>query len=166
MSADEYVAVNYELWRRQPRTRRLNWLLYIALVLLTISLVLGIWQYVRNSAAEISWGFVPVWALAVAFAIWRPWQVKQLLRRGYAQNAGLHQPIDYQFDTKSIKGSSVAGTFETRWKALHHAVCVGDWLLLYPSQVACYYVDTRRVIGPATPDDLLELVHEQGLAVH
>jgi hypothetical protein len=166
MTADEYVTVNYQLWGRQPRTRRVTWLLFVSIALLTISFGLGIWQRLRNPETDIFWGFLPAWGLALAYAWWRQWQVKRGLRQGYAKNTALRQPVDYLFDTGAIIGRSAAGEFSIRWQTLHHAVRVNDWLLLYPKQLACYYVDLRRLIAPATTDSLLELLDEKEIVVY
>lgn len=166
MTADEYVAVNYRLWGQQPRTRRVTWLLNVAILLLTISFGLGIWQWVQNPTTDVFWGFLPAWGLALLYAWWRSWQVKRQLRRGYAQNAALREPIDYEFNADSIITRSAAGEFVTRWKKLRYAVHVGNWLLLYPQQAACYYVDLRRLTEPAKPRDLEALLDEKGIAVY
>jgi len=166
MTADEYVAINYQLWSRQPRTRRVTWLLYVSILLLTISFGLGIWQWVRHPATEVFWGFLPAWGLALVYAWWRQWNTKRRLRQGYVQNTALHKPVDYMFDTDAIISRSAAGQFIIRWQTLRHAVYVGDWLLLYPRQLACYYVDLRRLVAPATPDDLEDLLDEKEVAVY
>jgi len=166
MTAAEYVAVNYQLWSQQPRTRRVTWLLYVSILLLTISFGLGIWQWVRNPGSDIFWGFLPAWGLALVYAWWRSWRVKRQLRQGYTKNTALQQPIDYQFNTDNITSRSEAGEFVTRWEKLRYAVHVGDWLLLYPQQMACYYVDLRRLVAPATPENLEELLDEKDVAVY
>ncbi|GGF19484.1 hypothetical protein [Hymenobacter cavernae] len=166
MTADEYVAVNYQLWGRQPRTRRVTWLLYVSILLLTISFGLGIWQWAHHPATEVFWGFLPAWGLALVYAWWRSWQVKRQFRQGYTKNTALQQPIDYQFSDENIISRSAAGEFVIRWQKLRYAVHVGDWLLLYPQQLACYYVDLRRLVAPATPDSLEDLLDEKDVAVY
>ena len=166
MTADEYVAVNYKLWSQQPRTRRVTWLLYVSIALLTISFGLGIWQGLRNPDTDVFWGFLPAWGLALAYAWWRQWRVKRALREGYDKNPALRQPIDYLFTPDVITSQSAVGQFTIHWPSLHHAVHVDDWLLLYPKQLACYYVDLRRLVAPATTNSLLELLDEKGIAVY
>ena len=166
MTADDYVAVNYQLWRRQPRTRRVTWLLTVAILLLTISFGLGVWQWLRNPTTDVFWGFLPAWALALVYAWWRSWQVKRQLRQGYTQNTALREPIDYLFNEESITSRSAAGEFIIRWQKLRYAVHVGNWLLLYPQQAACYYIDLRRLVEPSKPRDLEKLLDEKGVAVY
>jgi len=45
------------------------------------------------------------------------------------------------------------------WKALRRAVWVRpDWLLLYPTDAACYYLDLRRLPAALPPAVLAQLL--------
>ena len=155
MSADEFVAVNFRLWRARPATRRNHWLLGAGILLLGISIGLDVWQ---NGRPERTSTFVFL-GVAVLYGLARFGLVRWQLRRGYARNATLQQPIDFRLTSAEIIGRSTLGQFSGKWTRIRRAVWVGtDWLLLYPTEAACYYLDLRRLQAPATPADLAQLL--------
>ncbi len=162
MTADEFVAVNFRLWRKRPRTKLNHGLLGLALLLLGISVALDVVRtgYVSN------WSTVAVLAVGVLYGLFRMQLVRYQLRRGYVKNTALHIPVDFSFDAEMLRSQSTDGCFEARWHTVRRAVWVRpDWLLLYPTEVACYYVDLRRVQTPNTPEQLLSLVRHAGVPV-
>jgi hypothetical protein len=159
MSADEYVAVNFRLWRQQPATRRNNWILLAALVLLSVSLLA---QLQQDGWQLISWSAPSFLAVGLLYALLRTWFVRWMLRRGYRKNTVLKEPVDFTLTSEEIKGRSGLGQFTRKVANINQAVLVKpDWLLLYPNQAACYYLDLRRLQAPATL-----LTVEQLLAQH
>lgn len=162
MTADEFVAVSFRLWRRRPRTRFNHWLLGAAILLLASSVVLEIIRlgHVVNQSTVV---FL---AVAVLYALVRMQLVRYQLRRGYARNTGLHTPISFELDAEQLRGRSANGHFAVRWQVLRRAVWVQpDWLLLYPVEAACYYLDLRRLTAPATPEQVLELLQQHQIPV-
>ena len=163
MTADEYVAVNYYLWNRQPTTRRNRWLLVVALALLIVSAGLQLW---RNQFRGFSSWWVPAsLVVGVLYGVGRDALTRYFLRRGYAQNAALHQPVDYELAADGLRSRTAAGSYLAPWSALRRAVRVGDWLLLYPTAAACYYLDLRRLATPATAAQVVAALRRQGVAV-
>ncbi|QJX47694.1 hypothetical protein HMJ29_12380 [Hymenobacter taeanensis] len=159
MSADEYVAVNFRLWRQQPATRRNNWILLAALVLLTISLLV---QLQQDGWKLTSWSALSFLAVGLLYALLRAWFVRWMLRRGYLKNTILKEPIDFTLTDEDIKGRSGLGQFTGKLANITRAVFVQpDWLLLYPTQAACYYLNLRQLQAPATAEAV-----EQVLAQH
>ncbi|TGE08086.1 hypothetical protein [Hymenobacter fodinae] len=156
MSADEYVAVNFRLWRQQPATRRNNWLLLIGLGLLSFSLFVRVSQ---QNGQFTAWS-TPVFLLVgLLYALLRPVLVRWTLRRGYSKNAVLNEPVDFILTTDEIIGRSELGQFSGKWATIRRAVLVQpDWLLLYPTEAACYYLDVRRLQAPATFPDVERLL--------
>ncbi|MBO0360048.1 hypothetical protein J0X19_18960 [Hymenobacter sp. BT186] len=162
MTADEFVAANFRLWQKRPRTKLNHWLLGVALLLLGVSVALDVMQtgYVSN------WSTVAVLAVGVLYGLFRMQLVRYQLRRGYAKNTVLQVPVAFTFDAEMLRGQSTDGRFEVRWRTLRRAVWVQpNWLLLYPTEAACYYVDLRRVQVPGTPEQLLSLVRAAGVPV-
>ena len=104
-------------------------------------------------------------AVGLLYGLLRMALVRYQLRRGFAKNPASQEPIDFAFDTDQLRGSSSGGSFAVRWNQLQRAVRVGSWLLLYPSDMACYYVDLRHLQTPATPADVLALLREQQVPV-
>ncbi|NVO30449.1 hypothetical protein [Hymenobacter lapidiphilus] len=155
LSADEFVAVNFRLWRTQPATRRLYWLLGAALLLLTGSVGLDFWQHGRLSSP-----FTLVFlGVGVAYGVLRLALVRWQLRRGYARQTVLQQPLDFTLTTTEIIGRGAMGQFPGQWGLIRRAMWVGpDWLLLYPTEAACYYLDLRRLQAPATRADVAQLL--------
>ena len=163
MTADEYVAVNYYLWNRQSTTRRNRWLLVAALGLLAVSAGLQLW---RNQFRGFSSWLVPAsLGVGVLYGVGRDALTRYFLRRGYTQNAALHQPVDYELATDGLRSRTAAGRYLAPWPTLRRAVRVGDWLLLYPTAAACYYLDLRRLAAPATAAQVVETLRQQGVAV-
>jgi hypothetical protein len=162
MSSDEYVAVNFRLWQKRPRTKLNHWLLGLALFLLGVSVGL---DAVR--AGHVSnWSTVAVLAVGVLYSLLRMQLVRYQLRRGYDKNTVLRVPVDFTFDIEMLRGQSTDSRFEVRWRTLRRAVWVHpNWLLLYPTEAACYYVDLRRVQAPSTPQHLLSLVKDAGVPI-
>ncbi|SDY06815.1 hypothetical protein [Hymenobacter psychrophilus] len=155
LSADDYVAVNFRLWRARPATRRLHWLLGTAIGLLTIGVGLDVWQ---NGQLQRTSSFIFL-GVAVLYGVSRFGLVRYQLRRGYARNATLQQPIDFILTTTEVIGQSQQGKFSGPWTTMQRAVWVGpDWLLLYPTEAACYYLDMRRLQAPATRVDVTRLL--------
>lgn len=162
MTADEYVAVNFRLWKKRPRTLFNHLLLGMAILLLSV----GVYQDITRSGYVTNWSGVVFLAVAVLYAGVRMAIVRYELRRGYAKNTGLHHPINFTFDLETLCGSSADGRFEARWRTLRRAVWVRpNWLLLYPTEAACYYVDLRQIQAPNTPEHLLALVRDAKIAV-
>jgi hypothetical protein len=163
MTADEYVAVNFRLWCAQASTRRNNWILAAAIVLLSISLVLNLQQ---DNWQLTSWSAPSFLAVGVLYALLRAWLVRWMLRRGYAKNTALQQPVDFTLTPDEIKLQSGLGQFSGRWASIKRAVLVApDWLLLYPNEAACYYLDLRQLQAPATFADVEQLLAQHQLAV-
>lgn len=164
MPAAEFVAVNYRLWQQAPATRRTTWLVRLAFLMLSVSLLLNLYQHQQTGTplAQTTPVFLGV---ALLYAWWRPWQVKRLLRQGYRANPVLQQPTTYHFDAAGFAGESPAGRFAARWDTIRRVVRVGDWLLLYPSATACNYVDLRRIVAPGTPAELVRLLAARSIAV-
>ena len=157
LSANDYVAVNFRLWRARSATRRNHWLLGAAILLLSISIGLDLWP---DGRLERTSTFIFL-AIAVAYGLARFGLVRYQLRRGYARNAVLQQPIDFRLTNAEIIGRSKLGQFSGKWPRIRRAVWVGpDWLLLYPIETACYYLDLRRLQAPATPADLARLLEQ------
>lgn len=163
MSLDEFVAVNFRLWRAAPATRRNHWILRIALILLTASLVI---ELMDTRGRITTWSTPVLLAVGVAYGLLRAALVRRQLRRGYAQNPVLQQPADFTLTDEALQGSIPSGQFRTPWNTLRRAIRVGpDWLLLYPTQAACYYLDLRRLEAPATPAAVEALLARQGVAL-
>jgi hypothetical protein len=160
MSADEYVAVNFRLWRAQPSTRRNNWVLGAALALLSISLLLTLQQ---DHWQITSWSAPSFLAVGVLYALLRAWLVRWMLRKGYAKNTVLQEPIDFTLSPDEILGRSGLGQFTGKWTNISRAVLVQPhWLLLYPNEAACYYLDMRCLQAPATLQEVEHLLaHHQ-----
>ncbi len=162
MTVDEFVAVNFRLWRRQPATRRNSWLLGTAMLLLSVSVGLDIVQNGRISNPST----VVFLTVGVLYGLFRLSLTRYQLRRGYVKNAVLRAPTNFTFDAEKLRGENPNGHFEARWRVMRRAVWVKpNWLLLYPTETACYYVDLRRLQVPATPEQLLTLVREAGISV-
>lgn len=162
MAADEFVAVSFRLWRHRPRTRFNHWLLGLAVLLLASSVVLDVSRtgHVSNQSTAV---FL---AVAVLYALVRMQLVRYQLQRGYVRNTGLHAPISFEMDAEHLRGRSANGHFEVRWQVLRRAVWVQpDWLLLYPTEAACYYLDLRRLQAPATPEQVLALLQQHPIPV-
>lgn len=159
LSADEFVAVNFRLWKARPATRRNHWLLGAAVALLAVSVGLEVYQHggVQN------WSGVAFLAVAVLYGLLRMALVRYQLRRGYARNTALQHPIDFTLTDTEITGRSSLGQFSGQWSLIRRAVWVRpDWLLLYPTEAACYYLDMRRLQAPATTSDVARLLtHHQ-----
>ncbi|RFP65200.1 hypothetical protein D0N36_10060 [Hymenobacter lapidiphilus] len=155
LSADEFVAVNFRLWRARPATRRLYWLLGAALLLLNLSVGLDLWQNGRLGSP-----FTLVFlGVGVAYGLLRLALVRWQLRRGYQRQQALQQPVDFTLTATEIIGRSALGKFPGQWKLIRRAVWVGpDWLLLYPTAAACYYLDMRCLQAPATAADVARLL--------
>ena len=162
MTADEFVAVNFRLWRQRPRTRFNHWLLGLAVLLLAGSVALDVARAGRLSNQSTA----VFLAVAVLYALVRMQLVRYQLRRGYARNTGLHTPISFELDAEQLRGRSADGHFEVRWRVLRRAVWAHpDWLLLYPTEAACYYLDLRRLQTPATPGQVLALLQQHQIPV-
>ncbi|GAB3227451.1 hypothetical protein GCM10027346_10820 [Hymenobacter seoulensis] len=158
LSAEEYVRLNFRLWRAQPKTRINQWLLGAAVLLLAVSVGLDLWQHGRLLRPS-TLAFLGV---AVAYALFRAGLVRYQLRRAYAQNASMQNPIDFELTAEGLRGTSSLGNFTSRWPQLRRAVWVRpEWLLLYPSEAACYYLDLRCLQAPATPADIEKLLTRQ-----
>ncbi|UOR05992.1 hypothetical protein MUN82_02550 [Hymenobacter aerilatus] len=163
MSADEFVAVNFRLWRAAPATRRNHWILGVGLALLTVSLVL---ELLDTQGHITTWSTPVLLVVGVAYGLLRAALVRRQLRRGYQQNTVLQQPADFILTDKELQGNSPTGTFRTPWSTLQRAIRVGpNWLLLYPTHAACYYLDLRRLVLPATPTAVEALLAQHSVPV-
>lgn len=160
-TAGEYVALNYRIWRQRPRTRFNDWVLGLALGLLATSVGL---QVARTGTLWPASPPLVLLALGVAYALGRGPLVRRQLRRLYARNPALHAPATYVLGPDTLGGRSELGQFESRWSAIRRAVRVGPhWLLLYPTESACYYLDLRRLQLPATAADVQALLGRQAV---
>lgn len=161
MTADDYLAVNFRLWLRRPRTRFNHWLLGAALLLLAISLGAEVAQtgQIGNRNTLI---FL---AIGIVYGLARRQLVRYQLRRAYAQNPAAQGPIDFELNANGLRGNGPAGRFESRWPQIQRAVRVSHWLLLYPTDTACYYLDLRRLQAPATVQDVAALLQNAGVVV-
>ena len=159
ISADEYVAVNLRLWWRAPATRRNHWLLGVALVLLAASVVAQLLG--RAPDGSFAWSSPVLLAVGLAYGAARPLLVMRLLRRTYLGSAAMQVPIDYELTEAALCGHSKLGHFEVPWTSLRRAVWVRpSWLLLYPAEAACYYLDLRSLPAATTPAAVAALLTE------
>ncbi|MGI4887013.1 MAG: hypothetical protein ACRYFR_18805 [Janthinobacterium lividum] len=159
ISANEYVAVNLRLWWRAPATRRNHWLLGVALALLAASV--GAQLLGRAPDGAFAWSSPVLLAVGLAYGALRPLLVLRLLLRTYSGSEAMHTPIDYELTAAALCGRSELGQFEVPWTSLRRATWVRpDWLLLYPAEAACYYLDLRRLPAPTAPDDVAALLAE------
>lgn len=161
MTADDYVAINFRLWQRRPRTRFNHWLLGAALLLLSASVGLDIAQTgrVTNLSSAV---FLVV---GVLYGLFRLKLVRYQLRRAYAKNPVAQEAVDFVLNADRLCGNSTSGRFEVRWKLIWRAVHVGDWLLLYPTDAACYYLDLRQRQAPATTEEVFALLSNNSVSV-
>jgi hypothetical protein len=91
MTADEFVAVNFQLWKKRPRTLFNHLLLGMAILLLSV----GVYRDVTRFKQVTEWGSVVFLLVAILYAGVRMAVVRYELRRGYTKNTGLHQPITF-----------------------------------------------------------------------
>jgi len=162
MTADEFVAVNFQLWLRQPASRRNHWILGTALMLLAVGVGLDI---IRTGHIS-SWNTPAFLGVGVLYGLLRTSLVRYQLRRGYSRNSALREPISFSFDANMLRGHGATGRFGISWNKVRRAVWVRpNWLLLYPDETGCFYVDLRQLQVPATPDGLLTLVRDQQISV-
>ncbi|UOQ76310.1 hypothetical protein MUN84_17300 [Hymenobacter sp. 5516J-16] len=163
MTAEDYVAINFRLWKARPATRRAQWLLGAAMALLALSVGLE----VREQGSIQNWSTVVLLAVAVLYAAFRMALVRYQLRQGYARNPAAPAPIDFTLNAKEIRGSSSQGSFSTSWAHVKRAVWVQpQWLLLYPNDAACYYLNLHCLQAPATPADVEQLLHQHQIVLH
>ncbi|RSK48259.1 hypothetical protein [Hymenobacter rigui] len=161
LTADEFVAVNFRLWRARPRTRLNHWILGAAVLLLAVSV--GLDGYANGRLTQPA-TLVPL-AVGVLYACLRFGLVRYQLRRGYARNQALQQPTDFTLTNTEIIGRNTLGQFSGKWTLIRQAVWVQPhWLLLYPTEAACYYLDLRRLQAPATAADVAALLERHQIA--
>ncbi|MFD1469107.1 hypothetical protein ACFQ48_12805 [Hymenobacter caeli] len=157
LTAGEYVAVNFRLWWHAAATRRNHWLLGLALALLAASAALQLRGRAPDGA--FAWSSPVLLAVGLAYGALRPLLVRRLLRRTYRRSAAMQVPISYELTAAEIRGHSALGHFALPWAALRRAVWVRpDWLLLYPTEAACYYLDLRRLPAAYPADELAALL--------
>lgn len=162
-TAGEYVAVNFRLWWRAAATRRNHWLLGLALALLAASVALQLRG--RASNGSFAWSSPVLLAVGLAYGALRPLLVRRLLRRTYRRSEAMQVPIDYELTAEEIRGRSALGHFAVPWPALRRAVWVRpDWLLLYPTDAACYYLDLRRLPAGFSVGDTAQLLAQHRVA--
>ncbi|RSK42422.1 hypothetical protein [Hymenobacter perfusus] len=155
LSAEEFVAVNFRLWRARPRTRLNHWILGAAVALLGVSVGLDLYQHGQLTQPST----LVFLAVAVLYALFRAGLVRYQLRRGYAKNPTLQQPVEFTLTATEIIGRSALGQFSGKWALIRRAVWVQPhWLLLYPTEAACYYLDLRRLQPPATASEVAALL--------
>lgn len=161
LTADEFVAVNFRLWRARPRTRLNHWILGAAVVLLGVSVGLDVYSNGRLTQPST----LVLLAVAVLYATLRFGLVRYQLRRGYARNQALQQLTDFTLTNTEIIGRNTLGQFSGKWALIRRAVWVQPhWLLLYPTEAACYYLDLRRLQAPATAADVAVLLERHQIA--
>ncbi|WP_045690183.1 hypothetical protein [Hymenobacter sp. AT01-02] len=161
LSANEFVAVNFRLWRARPRTRLNHWILGAAVGLLALRVGLEVYQ---NGQFPSSSSLIFL-AVAVLYALLRFGLVRYQLRRGYARNTAAHQPTDFTLTDTEISGRNTLGQFSGKWSLIRWAVWVQpDWLLLYPTETACYYLNMRCLQAPATPAMVAQLLTQHHIA--
>ncbi|GGG36659.1 hypothetical protein [Hymenobacter glacieicola] len=162
MTAEDYVTVNFRLWRARPATRRAQWILVAAIALLALSVGLE----VRELGRIQNWSTVAFLTVAGLYAAFRLALVRYQLRRGYSRNPAAQEPVDFTLSLAEVRGCSNQGTFTSSWSRVKRAVWVQpNWLLLYPSEAACYYLDLRRLQAPATPADIEQLLARHQIAL-
>ncbi|OGX89125.1 hypothetical protein [Hymenobacter coccineus] len=162
ISADEYVAVNLRLWWRAPATRRNHWLLGGALVLLAISV--GAQLLGRAPDGSFAWSSPVLLAVGLAYGAARLLLVRRLLRRTYFGSAAMQVPVDYELTEAALCGQSKLGRFDLPWSSLRRAVWVRpNWLLLYPAEAACYYLDLRCLPATTPPAAVAALLTQHNL---
>lgn len=155
LTADDFVAVNFRLWRVRPRIRLSAWLLGTAGLLLVGSLGLELAQ----TGAVQDWSTVALLGVALGYGAFRVGLVRYQLRRGYAQDPAGQEPITFTLTNQGLRGQSTLGNFFREWAGVRRAVWVGSrWLLLYPTETACYYLDLNRLRAPATAADVAYLL--------
>lgn len=161
LSAEEFVAVNFQLWRARPRTRLNHWILGAAVALLGVSVGLDAYQHSPLTQPST----LVFLAVAVLYALFRAGLVRYQLRRGYAKNTTLQQPVEFTLTDTEIIGRSSLGQFSGKWSLIRRAVWVQPhWLLLYPTEAACYYLDMRQLQLPAKVADVAALLTRHGIA--
>ncbi|MCB2377706.1 hypothetical protein LGH70_08945 [Hymenobacter sp. BT635] len=160
LSKADYVAINHRMWNQRLGTRRSNWLLVGALALLTIGTV---YTLVRNSGQLTSWTNPALLLVGIVFLVGRAQFVRWLMRRGYEKSrAQLSRSIVYTLRPNELRGQSELVQFSVQWSAIKKAAWVKPhWLLLYPSEAACYYLDLRCLPAAATAADIEQILAAQ-----
>ncbi len=162
LTAAEYVAVNFRLWWHAAATRRNHWLLGLALALLAASVAVQLWR--RAPGAAFEWSSPVLLGVGLAYGALRPLLVRRVLRRTYLGSGALQTPLDYELTAEALHGRSARGQFAAPWPGLRRAVWVRpDWLLLYPTDAACYYLDLRRLPAGLSAHDVAELLARHGV---
>ncbi|UOQ74605.1 hypothetical protein [Hymenobacter cellulosilyticus] len=157
LSENDYLTINYGLWNKRLGTRRSNWLLGGGLTLLAIGFVLTLHQ---NHWRLSSWTTPVLLMVGFLFLVGRASVVRWLMRRGYKKShAALSRPTVYTLTPDEFQGQSELVQFSLQWSAIKKAVWVQPhWLLLYPTEVACYYLDLRCLPAPATTADIRQIL--------
>lgn len=161
LTADDYVALNFQLWQKRPATRRTFWLLGAAALLLLVSVGLDVARHgtVSNRAT------LAFLAVAALYGLFRRQLTRYLLRRGFR----VQPAVDYILTPTDIRVRSEQRQVSVAWNQVREAVWIGPhWMLLFPKAPAsaCYYLDLRRLEAPATAAEVQQLVTRHGVPQH
>ena len=161
ISADEFVALQYRLWRQQQRIRLNGWIIGGWVLLMAGFLVRDLVAYgglaEYYTPAAIAFGVV---ALLVRGPL-----ARRQFRRYYARTPALASATRFELSPEGLRGQGQLSSMQNRWASFTQARLLGSWLLLYVSEASYYYLDLRRLLPPATPADVLALLRAQGVAV-
>lgn len=159
LTADEFVALQYGLWRKRPRTRLAGWLLLLWVSAMSYFVVRDYLTY-----HQLTDYFTPtILAVGIVAAFLRGWLVRWQLRRYYARTPALGSPARFELSEAGLRGQGRLSRTETQWAGIVQAQVVGHWLLLYITEATYHCLDLRRLQPPATEADVRALLQAQGV---
>ena len=161
----EFVA----LWQLVQGRRQGTWKVGLVLALLVGFMVYDV--LTRRPLSDYYTAIALLVGVVIIYAARGPY-VRWQTRRTYARTPRLRTPTRYELSPAGLRCEPSAkepdgelSPLEIPWADLVKAQLQGPWLLVYISEITCYYLDLRHLQPPATEADVLALLQAEGVAM-
>lgn len=163
MTLAEYESIN---WKYMRKTRKIVFALPVFMLVIfgmnTCNSVAGINQ---NAESNIT-GSVLSLAILALFLGFLYYSIRRGFKKNYLNTPALAEGCTYTLTEESItmEGNSISS--KQPWStSFKQAVKIDKWMVLSSSGTTAYFLDTEKLVAPASISDMEETLKRKGVAL-
>ena len=135
-------------------------------LVISLAVVRELWAYYHSDADKA----FPIWPLTilgglVAYVILLRARLLKLTQQQFEKSPSAQQTNYIRADASGLRVENALSSSSFEWAAFQRAMQIDHWLLLFINESSAFYLDTRRIVPPATTTDLLQLLRLNNVKV-
>jgi hypothetical protein len=159
----DYNTMSGVLINRLVFTRNRLLLMGVALLMVLITAARELWRYYHHELEDF-----PVWPVALLggllfFAFRIKGKLLKAFQNQFEKSPYTQQANDFHLDAAGLRVENPLSRASYDWAAFQRAMHIGPWVLLFINDFSAFYLDTRCLVQPATPADLLSLLQSKNI---